>query len=561
MGIAKQILVPDIGKFSDVDVIEVLVSAGDRVETDDPLITLESDKATMDVPSPYAGVVKEVRTKVGDKVSEGDAIATLEVADGEGEGAASAAPGKPAPQRAEAGAEAGKTAKEREPRAPADVAPMGAPAEGEETVEVRVPDIGNFANVDVIEVHVQTGDRISVEDPLITLESDKATMDVPAPSAGVVKELKVKTGDKVSKGTLIGILQRGAAGVAPSPAAPAEAGPPPSAVAPVEGEEEGPEPQEAPRPSPTARLEEAIDEAALQQVHASPSVRRFARELGVDLSHVSGTGPKDRILKQDVQAHVKGVMQRPAVAPGFALPEMPEIDFAKFGEIERRPLSRIQRLSGPHLHRSWLHVPHVTQHEEADITDLERFRQELKEEANRRGVRLTLLAFLLKAAVAALKEYPHVNASLAPGGAELILKKYYHIGVAVDTPEGLVVPVIRDIDKKGVFELAAALAEMSAKARDKKLAPADIQGAAFTISSLGGIGGTAFTPIVNAPEVAILGVSRARMQPVWSDGQFVPRLMLPLSLSYDHRVIDGAQAARFTTYLALVLGDVRRLLL
>jgi pyruvate dehydrogenase E2 component (dihydrolipoamide acetyltransferase) len=417
----------------------------------------------------------------------------------------------------------------------------------------------------VIEVLVSAGDRVETDDPLITLESDKATMDVPSPHDGVVKELKVKAGDKVSKGSLIGTMARGAARVPPppSPARPGEVALEPMTARSPEAKKAAPEAKEAPRPSPTAGLAGEIDETAIRRVHASPSVRRFARELGVDLGQVHGSGSKGRIVKEDVQAYVKGVMRRPAAAPGpgFVLPEMPEIDFSKFGEIEHQPLSRIKKIAGPSLHRSWLHVPHVTQHEEADITDLESFRQELKEEASRRGVRLTLLAFLLKASVAALKEHPYVNASLDPSGESLILKRYYHIGVAVDTPEGLVVPVIRDVDEKGVFDLAAELGEASAKAREKKLAPADIQGASFTISSLGGIGGTSFTPIVNAPEVAILGVSRARMQPVYSDGGFVPRLMLPLSFSYDHRVIDGAQAARFTSYLAQVLADVRRLLL
>ncbi len=560
MAMAREVRVPDIGNFRDVDVIEVLVKAGDQISTDDPLITIESDKATMDVPSPYAGLVKEVKTKVGDKVSEGDAIATLELIDGE----------ERAPARKEATAEQTALVSEAPPakRAPRpEGAPLPAPTAAAKVVEVRVPDIGNFKDVDVIEVLVSAGDRVNAEDALITLESDKATMDVPSPHAGVVKQLKLKVGAKVSAGDAILTLERSDAAaleeqpvareVRPSDDQPPEAvmrEPPAGGVVRADAGRQ---------PSPTAAMAAEIDEAAFKTVHASPSVRRFARELGVDLGKAGGSGPKGRILKEDVQAYVKGIMRAAGTAPagGFGLPEMPQIDFSKFGEIERVSLSRIKKISGPHLHRSWLHVPHVTQHDEADITDLEAFRQELKDDASRRGVRLTLLAFLLKASVAALKEHPHCNASLEPGGEGLILKKYYHIGVAVDTPEGLVVPVIREVDKKGVFELAAELAEVSAKARDKKLAPADIQGASFTVSSLGGIGGTFFTPIVNAPEVAILGVSRARMQPMYRDGGFVPRLMLPLSFSYDHRVIDGAQAARFTSYLALVLGDVRRLLL
>lgn len=561
MATATEVHVPDIGDFKEVDVIEVLVTAGDRVSAEDPLITLESDKATMDVPSPHAGVVKDLKIRVGDKVSQGSPILTIELA-GDGEPAPSTAASAPAAGSVPPSPPAGVTARTAAPRAASTPTPAKKEEEAQ-PAEVYVPDIGDFKEVDVIAVLVAPGERVNVEDPLITLESDKATMDVPSPYAGVVSELKTKVGDKVSAGSAVLTLHRGAESLLPPPSPegiqepdrrPSPAAGPPSAR---------PEVELQPRPSPTEAVAAGIDETAFRKAHASPTVRRFARELGVDLGRVTSSGPKGRILKEDVQAYVKGIMRRPAVAPGagFVLPEMPEIDFSKFGEIETQPLSRIKKISGPSLHRSWLHVPHVTQHEEADITDLENFRQELKQEASRRGVRLTLLAFLLKAVVAALKEHPHVNASLDPSGESLILKRYYHIGVAVDTPEGLVVPVIRDVDKKGVFDLAATLGEVSSKARDKKLAPADIQGGSFTVSSLGGIGGTSFTPIVNAPEVAILGVSRARMQPVYRDGSFVPRLMLPLSFSYDHRVIDGAQAARFTSYLAQVLADVRRLLL
>jgi pyruvate dehydrogenase E2 component (dihydrolipoamide acetyltransferase) len=387
-------------------------------------------------------------------------------------------------------------------------------------------------------------------------------MDVPAPFAGVVRELKIKIGDKVSEGSLILTLQRGETGVASErpaeptePPKPAAATPPPSPPMPE---------QARPASSPTAALAAEIDESAFRKAHASPTVRRFARELGVDLAGVSGTGPKGRIIKEDVQAYVKGALAQPGMgvaAARFALPEMPAIDFSKFGATELQPLSRIKKISGPHLHRSWVGIPHVTQHDEADITELEQFRQQLKEEAQSRNVRVTLIAFLMKASVAALKQFPQFNASLDAKGENLILKKYYHIGIAVDTPEGLVVPVIRDVDRKGIFDLAAELGSLSSKARDKKLTPTDLQGGCFSISSLGGIGGTAFTPIINAPEVAILGVSRSRMQPVYLGDAFVPRLILPLSLSYDHRVIDGAQAARFTTYLGQILADVRRLLL
>ena len=442
--------------------------------------------------------------------------------------------------------------------------------------EVLVPDIGDFSNVDVIEVLVSAGDRINAEDPLVTLESDKATMDVPAPYAGIVKELKINVGDKVGQGSPIVLmeLEDGEdSDVGSTMAAADETGDVAPAVrsnevARVEAECEPASQAAAPvstarRASPPS-LPPPVEKSGGARPHASPSVRAFARVLGAGLTQIRGTGPKGRILREDVQGFIKGRLAQPMREPsagGLAIPTMPEIDFSKFGEIELQPLSRIKKIAGPHLHRSWLVVPHVTQHDEADITELEAFRKELKEEASKQGVRLTPLAFIMKASVAALKKHPEFNASLDPSAENLILKKYYHIGVAVDTADGLVVPVVRNVDERGVLDLAAELADIGARARDKKLTPSDIQGGSFTISSLGGIGGTAFTPIVNAPEVAILGVSRSTMQPVYKDGQFVPRLILPLSLSYDHRVIDGAQAARFTTYLSLVLTDVRRLLL
>jgi pyruvate dehydrogenase E2 component (dihydrolipoamide acetyltransferase) len=548
-----EVLVPDIGDFKDVEVIEVLVAKGDQINADDPLITLESDKATMDVPSPHAGVIKDLKIKVGDKVSQGAPILTLELTEDTQE-STPATPQSPSSTTAKPPA-----SPQAQPPTPAEFSPSPAPG-ADEVVEVRVPDIGDFKDVDVIGVMIAPGDQVKAEDPLITLESDKATMDVPAPFAGVVHELKTKMGDQVSEGSLILTLQRNDTSVTPArPAAPAQPARPTPVPSPA-----SPAIEARPSPSPTAALAVEIDESAFRKAHASPTVRHFARELGVDLGRVSGSGPKGRILKEDVQGYVKGALAQPGAggaAPGFALPEMPTIDFSKFGETEVQPLSRIKRISGPHLHRSWVGIPHVTQHDEADITELEQFRQQLKEEAQRRNVRVTLIAFLMKASVAALKEFPQFNASLDAKGENLILKKYYHIGIAVDTPDGLVVPVIRDVDRKGIFDLAAELGLMSKKARDKKLTPPDLQGGCFSISSLGGIGGTAFTPIVNAPEVAILGVSRARMQPVYRADAFVPRLILPLSLSYDHRVIDGAQAARFTTYLGQILEDVRRLLL
>lgn len=446
---------------------------------------------------------------------------------------------------------------------------MGAIEQGGSIVttikEVRVPDIGEFKDVPVIEVLVKPGDAVKAEDSLITLESDKATLEVPSPLAGVVKEVKLKVGDKVSEGSLILTLEANEEGAAaPEARAPASgAAAAPEPPPPPEPELSGPLPTSETTPIPTLKpppLPLVAATSGTLPPHASPAVRRFARELGVDLEKVRGSGPKGRILKEDVQAYVKNALARPAVS-GLALPELPQVDFAKFGPVEERPLSRIKKLAGANLHRNWIAIPHVTQHDEADITELEAFRKAMAEEAKAQGVRLTLLAFIMKACVAALERFPQFNASLCADGETLVIKRYYHIGVAVDTPDGLVVPVIRDADKKGVLELAKELAEAAAAARDKQLKPGALQGGSFSISSLGGIGGSAFTPIVNAPEVAILGVSRAALKPVFQNGAFVPRLLLPLSLSYDHRVIDGAEAARFTTYLCAVLSDIRRILL
>ncbi len=439
--------------------------------------------------------------------------------------------------------------------------------------EVQVPDIGDFDEVDVTEVLVKPGDRIEVESPLITLESDKATMDVPSPWAGTVKEVKLAAGAKVGKGAPIVTLEveEPAERPAPAPASPApEKGPRPApapekAPSPPPPAPEKPPPAPERPPSPPARPPASIDEASFAKAYAGPAVRRFARELGVDLGRLRGSGRGGRLLREDVQAFVKAALAGgsggAAGAGGLALPEMPRIDFAKFGEVEERQLGRIKRLTAVNVHRSWLHVPHVTQHDEADITELEAFRKEHAEEAQAQGFKLTPLVFIMKACVAALRAHPEVNSSLAPSGESLILKRYFHIGIAVDTPEGLVVPVVRDVEQKGIFDLARELAEVSARAREKKLKLDDLQGGSFTISSLGGIGGTGFTPIVNAPEVAILGVSRSRQRPVWNGSEFAPRLMLPLSLSYDHRVIDGAQAARFTTTLCETLADLRKILL
>jgi pyruvate dehydrogenase E2 component (dihydrolipoamide acetyltransferase) len=430
---------------------------------------------------------------------------------------------------------------------------------------VVVPDIGDFKDVEIIEVLVKPGDKVAANDSLITLESDKAAMEIPSPYSGTVTELHVRVGSKVSMGTPILQLREDegtdASGAASAPVEPAPAepvSPPPPAAAPAAGDT-----QAVPASAPTPPAPMPVAEEGSGPAHASPAVRRFARELGVDVAKVRGTGPKGRILKTDVQSFVK---QAVATAErtgggGFAVPAMPEIDFAQFGPIERQPLSRIQKLSSANLHRTWLTVPHVTQHDEADITELEAFRNALKAESAKRGVKLTLLPFIIKATVAALKDFPRFNASVAPNGEELILKRYYHVGFAVDTPDGLVVPVIRDADTKGIWDIAAELAAIGDKARGKKLRTADLQGGTFTVSSLGGIGGIAFTPIINAPEVAILGVSKAQLRPVFQDGQFVPRLMLPLSLSYDHRVIDGADGVRFVTHVSSLLADMRRVLL
>jgi len=537
---AIDIIVPDLGDFDDVEIIEVLVSAGDSVEREDGLITLETDKASFDVPAPESGVVESLTVGVGDRVSTGSVIGKMTV---QGAPEASAAePDAPAPAKEEVVSKA--VAEEPE---------LG----GVQTLVV--PDLGDFADVEVIEVHVAAGQQVEVEDPLVTLETDKAAMDVPAVAAGTIREISVNVGDKVNTGTSIGLIDAVAAEEAH---APAMAEPVTEATA---KHEQKPRPvSAAPQPAhaETPATLPPINEVGFARSHASPSVRKLARELGVDLASVRGSGPKKRILRDDVKAFVKAIVSGQASAPGAAaaLPKTPSIDFTKFGEIELKPLTRIQKISGPRLQASWINLPHVTQHDQADITELENRRQQLKGPARERGIGLTPLAFIMKACVAALQEYPNVNSSLSEDGENLVLKKYTHLGFAADTDQGLMVPVIRDADQKDVYELAKELGELSALAREGKLKADQLQGATFTISSLGGIGGTAFTPIVNAPEVAILGVSRSSMQPVWNGAKFEPRLMLPLSLSYDHRVIDGAQAVRFTTLLGEKLSDVDALL-
>jgi pyruvate dehydrogenase E2 component (dihydrolipoyllysine-residue acetyltransferase) len=544
-----ELTVPDLGGFDDIPVIEVLVKPGETIAKDAPLVTLESDKATMEVPASAAGVVKDVRVKIGDKVSQGSVLVTVESVD-----AAPAPPNPPTPPNV--------------PKTDAVGAVAAVAAATEETsaretvVELVVPDIGDFTAIPIIEVLVKAGDTIAPETPLITLESDKASMEVPATSGGVVREVKVHVGDTVSKGTVIATVTTRSA----APAAPAAPG---TAATPApNGRSGAPVASTSPPPPAPAAVPAATPASAVSAgpVHASPAIRRFARELGVDLAHVLGTGPNGRITREDVQGYVKTTLtappQQPAVSPaggglGLNLPPWPTVDFAKFGPIERVALTRIQRISGPALARNWVMIPHVTQNDDADVTDLEAFRKQINGE--RKDVKVTMLAFLMKASIAALKRYPQVNASL--DGGELVLKKYYNIGFAADTPSGLVVPVIKDADAKGVLEIARETSELAAKARDGKLGPADMSGATFTISSLGSIGGTYFTPIINAPEVAILGACKAEIRPVWDGTAFAPRLIQPLSFSYDHRVIDGAAAARFCVEIKNALADLRRTLL
>jgi pyruvate dehydrogenase E2 component (dihydrolipoamide acetyltransferase) len=554
--------VPDIGDFNDVPVIEVLVKPGDVVKAEQSLITLESEKASMDVPSPVDGAVAEVLTKVGDKVSMGTLIARIDAADGK-TAQAEAAPAKAAaPEKAAAApakAPAPASPKKVAPTAPAKSGASPAPAKTA-TIDITIPDIGDFSDVPVIEVLVKAGDTVEAEQPILTLESDKASMDVPSPAAGKITEIVVKVGDKVSMGSLVAKLDAGG-----------QAGQISSDQEDEADAKEEEDAAEAPETSPIAprdlppRPANASAGPALPDfsgVFAGPAVRRLARELGLDLNLIKGTGEKGRITRDDL----KTALSKGAAAPagGGALPSVPQVDFAKFGPIETVPLSRIKKISGPRLHASWVNIPHVTHTDEADITDLDAFRKALDEDAKKdksKPYRVSFLPLLMRAAVSTLKAFPNFNAALASAGDSLILRRYWHIGVAVDTPDGLVVAVVKDVDQKGVIDLARELGALSEKARAGKLAPAEMQGATFTISSLGGIGGTAFTPIVNAPEVAILGVVHSKMAPVWDGTAFQPRLMLPLCLSYDHRVIDGAAAARFMRHLAGLLEDMRRIIL
>ncbi|MFW7341381.1 dihydrolipoyllysine-residue acetyltransferase [Pollutimonas sp. H1-120] len=563
-----EIKVPDIGDFSEVEVIELLVAEGDTVSAEQSLITVESDKASMEIPSPEAGVVKSVKIKVGDKIKEGTVILQLETAGAAGEKPAEPAKkAEPAPEQAPAAPGQNKGGE----KAAAAPAPQG---QGE-AVTVAVPDIGDSTDVEVIEIMVSVGDTITAEQSLITVESDKASMEVPSSHSGVVTAINVKLGDKVNKGSPILELKASGAAKPAAAAAPAASAQEPAASAQKEASQApaASAPAGAPglasvppeRHSPTEAFADA-DVPLRNLPHASPSVRKFARELGVSLASVRGSGAKNRITQDDVRKFVKqalsvggGAASTASGDGGFSVLGWPKVDFAKFGEIEAKPLSRIKKISGANLHRNWVMIPHVTNNDAADITELEELRQTLNKENQKSGVKVTMLAFLIKAVVAGLKKFPEFNASI--DGDNLVLKHYYHIGFAADTPNGLVVPVIRDADKKGIFELAKETSELAALARDGKLSPSQMQGGCFSISSLGGIGGTSFTPIINAPEVAILGVSRSAHAPVWNGKEFEPRLMLPLSLSYDHRVIDGASAARFNAYLGSLLADFRRIAL
>jgi len=547
----QKILVPDVGG-DEVEVIEICFAVGDNLESDEGIVTVETDKASMDIPAPFAGVLTALNVAVGDKIKEGDLIGEMQAA-----GASAAPVEAPVAEVAEAPVQAATETPSVEVAAPAS-------SGGSEVIDVIVPDIGEDGEVEVIDVLVAVGDEIAEEDGLITLETDKATMDVPSSHAGIVKEVLVSTGDKVKKGSLVIKLETNSG-------APAAIEQPIATPAPVSDVAKA-------APAPAAKKSAPVPhhpqsgKKSTGSIYTSPSIRRLAREFGVDLTLVRGTGNKARILKEDVQSYVKYELSRPKANAGSSVASGEgglqvvagrTIDFSKFGEIEEKPLSRIQKISGPFLHRNWVTIPHVTQFDEADITNVEAFRKEQNVvcEKKKLGFKITPLVFILKAAADALREFPTFNSSLSEDGESLILKKYIHIGVAVDTPNGLVVPVVRDVDQKGIHQLSRELLEISMKARDGKLKAADMQGGCFTISSLGGIGGTAFTPIVNAPEVAILGVSKSEMKPKWNGKDFEPKLMLPLSMSYDHRVIDGALAARFTVHLASVMSDIRKLIL
>ncbi|RUR27596.1 pyruvate dehydrogenase complex dihydrolipoyllysine-residue acetyltransferase [Vreelandella nanhaiensis] len=568
------IKVPDLGGSDNVEIIEVAVSEGDTVDAEDTLITLESDKASMDVPSPHAGKIVSFTVKEGDTVSEGDVIGQMEIAGEEGEGDSEAADAPPRTEdpKVSDDLEAAVDTANEEGNSTGETESSESESAEPERKEIRVPDISGSTDVPIIEIGVAVGDEINEEDPLITLESDKASMDVPSPYKGKLVELSVKEGDTVSEGDVIGYIEvAGAKKAASKPAPKKEASQKASEkTADKSAAKQDKSTATGGMPSPEAQMA-AHKPRDGKLVHAGPAVRMLARELGVDLGLVKPSGPKERVLKEDVQAYVKQVIanQGKAQATGGAatassgagIPPIPEVDFSQFGEVEEKPMGRLLKMGATNLHRSWLNVPHVTQFDEADITELENFRKSMKAEAEAQGAKLTPLPFLVKACAFALRKFPQFNVSLKGDGETLVWKNYVHIGIAVDTPDGLMVPVLRNADKKSLIEIAKEMAELGKKAQTKKLKREEMTGGCFTISSLGSIGGTAFTPIVNAPEVAILGVSKAQMKPVWDGSAFQPRLMMPLSLSYDHRAINGADAARFTAFLADVLTDIRRLLL
>jgi len=516
MSTIKNIELPDIGDFDEVEVIEILVSVGDKLEADDSIITLESDKASMEIPTPSAGVVSSISVNIGDKIKQGDVVVTLE------------------------------SEKNSDKNIPSDTEKTSVSTQtASSIIAVNVPDIGDFDEVEVIEILASVGDEVSEEDSIITLESDKASMEIPTPVAGKIVEISVNLGDKLSLGDLI--LSIESTNVNSSKAA--------AEVAPTKTSQSTSAPAQAVQPvAAKSVLDQSVSTLPTGESHASPSIRKMAREIGVDLSRVTGTGQKGRVLDKDLKAYVKQIITS---GGGSSLPKTPVIDFSKFGETETLALSRINKLSGKHLTACWLNIPHVTQFDEVNIDQMEAFRQEQKA----KGVKLTPLVFIMKAVIQALKNHPRFNASLDESGENLIIKKYFNLGIAMDTPNGLVVPVIKNVERKSLTELATELAETSAKARDGKLKPGDMQGAGFTISSLGGIGGTQFTPIVNSPEVAILGVSKSQTKPIWDGKNFVPTLTLPLALSYDHRVIDGAQGGRFMADLNSILSDIREILL
>lgn len=558
-----EVKVPDIGDASGVDIIEVLVNVGDEISVDDGLIVLETDKATMEVPASDAGVVKSIEVKVGDKVSEGDLILKIEANESSNDDASASDSEAESTEGSSSGdsSDGGDLSSSTEDNTKQNTN-QPKKSGGSRSEPITIPDIGDSEGVEVIEVSVKAGDEVEEDDSLIVLETEKATMEVPSPFAGTVESMSVKVGDKVSQGDQIGTMKvTDDAGDDSSEENANEQASEPKAEKETSVKDQ-PMPKSEYKPAPVTV--EPFERSEGDVIHASPAVRRLAREFGADLSKVKGSGRKNRIMKEDVQSYIKFELSRPKATAnsGAGAPaDLPEIDFSKFGEIEEKSLSRIQKISSVTLQRNWNLIPHVTQHDEADITELDKFRKSMKEEAAKEGVRLTPLAFIMKALVASLKAFPTFNSSLAADGETLILKKYFNIGVAVDTPDGLVVPVIRDADKKSVYQLANELAEMSEKARDKKLTAKDMQGSSMTISSLGGIGGTSFTPIVNWPDVAILGLSRNQVKPVWNGKDFEPRMMLPMSLSYDHRVIDGAVAARFTVHLSKMLADIRRTIL